>query len=403
MMPATVNVHRLATHRCNLKAGSLYSLIGFEVTVSTVPIPLESFRFRNHSEMLGLNNSNNQLPDLIGEIFAVKSTVTDRPQDKNRVMATIKMDKDTSVIMSLFDAQVVKIHTQLEKMGGDPRVIVAISVNPKMVGGRMFLNATSGTHIYLDKETYAGERFFYSLVAQDTGLGPVAPLLKGYAKVESLSIVELNDFVITAPSQDIDFICTGRVTGINMDKGWCYVSCSNVPGNSSVMPHLSRVCLATTPTQLVSSSTMWRCLLQTIANETGEGLFVGFDGVMTKLHNMTASEAVHLLDVDGVSPEETDAPPFFKDMEGNSYTFQVRVSSYNFTSNHQTFTISRILSSVDRLPEPEFVDNGGDEDNGDDDNGNNDHNAGSVRGKVEVGDGSKDEGSSSTMKKAPKE
>lgn len=30
----------------------------------------------------------------------------------------------------------------------------------------------------------------------------------GYAKVESLSIAELNDFVITAPSQEIDFICT---------------------------------------------------------------------------------------------------------------------------------------------------------------------------------------------------
>ena len=33
------------------------------------------------------------LTDLIGEITAVKSTVTDPPQDKNRVMATIKMDK----------------------------------------------------------------------------------------------------------------------------------------------------------------------------------------------------------------------------------------------------------------------------------------------------------------------
>ncbi|KAF3506769.1 hypothetical protein F2Q69_00004457 [Brassica cretica] len=39
--------------------------------------------------------------------------------------------------------------------------------------------------------------------------------------------------------QDIDFICTDRGTGIKMDKGWCYMS---------------------------------------IADETAEGLFVGFDG-----------------------------------------------------------------------------------------------------------------------------
>lgn len=142
MMPATVNVNRLTSHRPNLEeGGSVYYLTGFEVTrcnqnyrlsdssllirfsdstsfmkvtEPAEPIPLESFRFRNHSEMLGLANSNNQLPgnapftisytsvigylivsftDLIGEITGVKSTVSDPPQDKNRVMPTIKMEK----------------------------------------------------------------------------------------------------------------------------------------------------------------------------------------------------------------------------------------------------------------------------------------------------------------------
>ena len=37
--------------------------------------------------------------------------------------------------MSLFDAQAVKIHNQLEQMRVDPRVFVATSVNPKIVGG----------------------------------------------------------------------------------------------------------------------------------------------------------------------------------------------------------------------------------------------------------------------------
>ncbi|CAN6998104.1 unnamed protein product [Brassica rapa subsp. trilocularis] len=81
MMPATVSVNSLATHQPNLEAGSVYSLTGFDVTrcnqnyrlsdspllvrfsdstsfkkvtEPAVPIPLESFRFRNHSEMLGL-------------------------------------------------------------------------------------------------------------------------------------------------------------------------------------------------------------------------------------------------------------------------------------------------------------------------------------------------------------
>ncbi|CAN7045254.1 unnamed protein product [Brassica oleracea var. botrytis] len=66
----------------------------------------------------------------------------------------------------------------------------------------------------------------YVLVARDTGLTPAAPLLRAYAKVESMTIAELNNFVITAPSQEIDFLCTGRVSSVDADKGWCYVACS---------------------------------------------------------------------------------------------------------------------------------------------------------------------------------
>ncbi|KAG2238920.1 hypothetical protein Bca52824_089780 [Brassica carinata] len=72
---------------------------------------------------------------------------------------------------------------------------------------------------------------------------------------------------------------------------------------------------------------------------------------------------------DSVNPEETDSAPFVKDMEGGTYTFQVRVGSYNFTANHQTFTISRINSVDDRVPHPEFVDNGGDDGDGGDNQG----------------------------------
>ncbi|CDY29306.1 BnaC01g19580D [Brassica napus] len=43
-----------------------------ELTEPSSPIPKECFRFRNHSEMLGLANTNTQLPDIIGEITAVK-------------------------------------------------------------------------------------------------------------------------------------------------------------------------------------------------------------------------------------------------------------------------------------------------------------------------------------------
>ncbi|KAH0879266.1 hypothetical protein HID58_066660, partial [Brassica napus] len=120
---------------------------------------------------------------------------------------------------------------------------------------------------------------------------------------------------------EIDFICTEKVTGIKLDKGWCYVSCSN--STKKLQRTVSAfTCLDCNNTNAVGIG--WRCPIS-IADETAEGLFVCFDGVMTKLHNMRrAYEAGHLLAGDGVNPEDTQAPPFVADMEGKTYKFNVK-------------------------------------------------------------------------------
>ncbi|KAG2314665.1 hypothetical protein Bca4012_065449 [Brassica carinata] len=55
-------------------------------------------------------------------------------------------------------------------------------------------------------------------------------------------------------------------------------------------------------------------------------------------------------------------PPFITDMEGKTFNFQVRVRSYNFTTTHQTFTVSHIINEIGRVPAPDYDDNGGDYD-----------------------------------------
>ncbi|CAF1861071.1 unnamed protein product [Brassica oleracea var. botrytis] len=60
-----------------------------------------------------------------------------------------------SVTLSLFDCQTVSFHKKLESMRDDPKVVVDTNINPKMIGGRLFLNATSGKHVHFDKETNA--------------------------------------------------------------------------------------------------------------------------------------------------------------------------------------------------------------------------------------------------------
>ncbi|KAL0835163.1 hypothetical protein Bca101_087052 [Brassica carinata] len=228
----------------------------------------------------------------------------------------------------------------------------------------------SDSHILIRfAESTSFKKIAEPLVEQSTGLAPVAPLLKSYAKVEKLSISELNDFVLTAASQDIDFICSGKVTGVKLDKGWCYVSCSKCfkKLHRSVSTLTCQSCNNTNAVGVLRYR-----VEMSIADSTGEALFVAFDGVMAKL---STSCSLYMQAGDGVNPEEADAPPFVRDMEG---------------------------SEGDREPQPDFADDGGDDDNGGDNNNGDDNNTGLVKRKMDFGGGSKSGGPSAKVKRARK-
>lgn len=80
-----------------------------------------------------------------------------------------------------------------------------------------------------------------------------------------------------------------------------------------------------------------------IADDTAAGTFVWFDGVMKKLHNLRASEAVQMLAEDGVNSEDSRRLGYLRSFQiwkESQYTFQVRVTAYNLPGNHKTFTIT---------------------------------------------------------------
>lgn len=58
---------------------------------------------------------------------------------------------------------------------------------------------------------------------------------------------------------------------------------------------------------------------------------------------------------EGANPAEPLIPSFITDMEGKRYTFQVKLTTYNFTATTQRFTITRIIDEHERLPLPNFV------------------------------------------------
>ncbi|XP_048622263.1 uncharacterized protein LOC106345665 [Brassica napus] len=112
-----------------------------------------------------------------------------------------------------------------------------------------------------------------------------------------------------------------------MDKGWCYVACSNAVKLQHTVSSIAFV-----RCDNAHAVGTFRYRVETaIADGTAEGAFFCFDGVVTKLHSLRASEAGQML-AEGVNPEDFKMPPFTTHIEAKSYTFQFSVSTYNFTA-----------------------------------------------------------------------
>ncbi|KAH0870215.1 hypothetical protein HID58_077237 [Brassica napus] len=148
----TVSANHQLRFRERLSKGSLYTLTGFDVVMASArPIPTELFRFMAYN--------------VIGELNAIQSTITDRLPGAQCVMLTLRLRSGENVCVSMFDSLALAFHTKLDSYGREPRVVIATSVNPKIVGGmcilcRLFLNGTSSTHLYFDSEIAAGKEVF---------------------------------------------------------------------------------------------------------------------------------------------------------------------------------------------------------------------------------------------------
>ena len=154
-----------------------YEGTDFEKLAATARIiPTEHFRFRTHEQILELANTSRQLPgisfldirlfksfrtvtwsyyntsDVIGEVRAIRSTITDRLPGAQRVMLTLRMERysvcyciclllsftlstmsnnvlhincsDVNVCVSLFDSLAVAFHTKLDGYGREPRIVL---------------------------------------------------------------------------------------------------------------------------------------------------------------------------------------------------------------------------------------------------------------------------------------
>nr|VDD53992.1 unnamed protein product [Brassica oleracea] len=100
---------------------------------------------------------------------------------------------------------------------------------------------------------------------------------------------------------------------------------------------------------LISYNPLYRVTLS-VSDGTGEAAFLGFDTEMSKLIHVLASEAAQIVGI-GINAEvDVVLPRSLADLVGRNYTFQLKLKDFNFTANHQNFTISRVFPQRELAP-----------------------------------------------------
>lgn len=385
-MHGTVSALLQLRFRQRMTEGSVYTLSGFDVTRSSPKyrlsdalvairfndgtefeklattsrtIPTEHFRFRPYDQILGLANTGRQLPDIMGELSAIRSTIADRSHGAQRVMLNLRLGSDTTVCVSIFDSLALSFHNKLDGYGREPRIVVVTAVNPKLVSGKLYLNGTSATRIFFDSETAVGADAFARLPTGDTDQSGSSSKVVHAQKIEPMTVSELNQFIFTADPQIIEFLCTAKVTEIQLDEGWCYIGCSTC-SKKLIREETSFTCVPCNETNAVAKL-KYRVILS-VSDDTGSAAFLGFDEEVASLTHVLASDAAQIVGIGTNAQVDIDLPRSLPNLVGSTYTFQLRLKDFNFGPNHRSFTISRIFPARDLAPKPTFSEGGEDTD-----------------------------------------
>ncbi|CAF2031978.1 unnamed protein product [Brassica napus] len=181
-------------------------------------------------------------------------------------------------------------------------------------------------------------------------------LVLGEGVVNDATSVYLKTFCTSSPQAQSSkslFKTQGRrqislsfsvVTAIQKDEGWCYIGCFGW-SKKLVREESFFTCVACNKTNDVAELRYMAIL--SVLDDTGTSAFLGFDMKVTKMTGIEASEAAQIV-------VDTDLPRSLADIVGSTYTFQLRLKDFNFTANHQTFTISFIFPARELAPMPTF-------------------------------------------------
>ncbi|RID50180.1 hypothetical protein BRARA_H00925 [Brassica rapa] len=251
-------------------------------------------------------------------------------------------DRDVTVYLSLWDEAASTFRGLLKAGDKTKSLMLVTTVNPKLFGGNMYLNSTPGTRFFFDTSLPEIATFVSMVGGESSKVFPLVDTLQGIKKKELVSIADLNTFISNSneQTQEADFFCKARIVGVVHENGWSFVACTGC--NRKLERIGTSLSCNRCVTDAVTGVVRFRVELA-VDDGNDSATFVVFDKEMTKLTQQDA--AVLALD-EAANGGEENLPICLEELTDKEFVFQIRVTPFNFTPNHRTFTVSTITEDI---------------------------------------------------------
>ncbi|KAF8117601.1 hypothetical protein N665_0009s0119 [Sinapis alba] len=275
------------------------------------------------------------------------------------VVGEIRSVQGSDLIMNTAATTRVVVRLLIEpgllKVGDKSQSVMLVTiVNPKLFGGNLYLNSTPETRFFFDTNLLEIAEYARSVGGASSQVFPCVDTLERIRKKELVSIADLNTYNSNSNEQETDFLYKANIVGVLQQNGWSFVSCTGC--NKKLEKYGTSLNCSRCETADVTGVVRFRVELA-----VDSATFVVFDKEMTKLTKqevvVLALEELRADSLQGSNGVEEELPSCLEELTGKEFVFQIRVTSFNFTPNHRTFTVSTITE--DTILEKHGKDHGG--------------------------------------------
>ncbi|KAL0678116.1 hypothetical protein Bca4012_006097 [Brassica carinata] len=323
-----IPANRASQFRSYLKAGSIVRLDGFEV--ARVP---HMYKITEHQfvirfipstrivEVLAdapvIRSDKFLVRHVVGEIRSVQGSDLQNDAATTRIVVHLPIEPTVTVNVSLWDEVASAFRGLLRDGYKSQSVMRVTSVNPKLFGGNLYLNSTQGTRFFFDTTLPEIAEFVSRVGATSAQVYSCVDTLEGIKKKELVSIRDLNSFISSSneqQTQEVDFLCNARIVCVIPENGWSFVSCTGCHKKLE---------------RLGTSLNCTRCVTSDVTGVVRFRVELAVDD---------GNDSATFVSNGG----EEYLPSCLEELAGKEFVFQIRVTPFNFTPNHRTFTVSTI-------------------------------------------------------------